>query len=494
MLVTDSDPLAARTAATPDRTALIDVESGARWSFAELDDDVSSVAANLAAAIDGDAKERPLRRQIGTFLEPSPRFVSVFHAVCRLGWTIVPMNPDLPSRERQERRRQCDLDLVVVESGSTIASEEFAPPVRPVSDLTAKHEEPFDPVPGPPDETSLIMFTSGTTGDPKGVRLTMENLLASATASAYRLGISPDDQWLCCLPVYHMGGLAPIVRTVCYGTTLVLQRSFDAAATAGVIREHEVTGVSLVPTQLRRLLEQDLGESLETVLLGGAPAQAVLLDQASEAGIPVYPTYGLTETASQVATARPAEATANPGTVGQPLLGTTVRILPVDDRAEGESVEPLPAGEVGEIVLEGPTVTPGYLDPNATEQAFSEYGFHTGDLGYRDEVGRLWIEGRLDDRIQTGGELVAPADVESTLTAHEAVEEAVVVGLPDPEWGERVAALIVGGVDSDELEALCRERLAAYKVPKTIASTDRLPRTASGTIDREQVRSILQGT
>jgi len=191
----------------------------------------------------------------------------------------------------------------------------------------------------------------------------------------------------------------------------------------------------------------------------------------------------MTETASQIATALPATAREHAGTVGQPLVNTELTVV-----ADGEPAAP---GERGELVVSGPTVTPGYLDDVATADAFGPRGFHTGDRGYRDADGRLWVVGRVDDRIVTGGENVAASEVAAVVRDHPAVEDCAVVGLPDSTWGERVAAAVVGNVTADEVRDHCRDRLASYEVPKTVRIVDDLPRTASGTVDRDALRSRL---
>jgi len=196
----------------------------------------------------------------------------------------------------------------------------------------------------------------------------------------------------------------------------------------------------------------------------------------------------MTETASQVATARPDEAFTHADTVGQPLFGTDLAVV---DTA-GERVD---RGETGEIVVAGSTVFAGYYDdPDATAAAFSADGFHTGDVGNRDAEGRLWVTGRLDERIVTGGENVDPEAVADTLTAHPAVAEAVVVGLDDSEWGERVGALVVseGDLDAEAVQNYCRERLAGFELPRTVGFVESLPRTASGTVKRDRVRELLR--
>jgi len=310
--------------------------------------------------------------------------------------------------------------------------------------------------------------------------------VASATASAFRLGVLPDDRWLVCLPTYHMGGLAPLVRTVLYGTAAVVQREFGPDETARVVADHDVTGVSLVPTMCRRLVDAgwDPDDALRFVLLGGGAADPDFVERCLDRGIPVCPTYGMTETASQIATARPETAVSHPDSVGEPLVTTTVTVL-----ADGAPVAP---GERGELVVSGPTVTPGYLDDAATEAAVSEHGFHTGDLGYRDEDGRLWVVGRADDRIVTGGENVAAETVAAAIRDCPGVADAAVVGLPDEEWGQRVAALVVGATDAAAVRDHCRDELAPYEVPKTVRVVESLPRTPSGTVDREAVRRRLE--
>jgi len=493
------DPVAARAAATPDRTLLLDATTGDAWTARELDAVVAETAAALRdAGVDAG-------QHVGVLMDTRVEFALLLHATLRLGATLVPLNARLTPAELGPQVRRADVSLLVCEretAADAVAAVADGEPAVPVRSVDAPTEDGVvglhDDGPTAPDietdafaDTALIQFTSGTTGRPKAVALTAGNLLASATASAFRLGVAPDDRWLVPLPMYHMGGLAPVLRTALYGTTAVLADGFDAERTRATMAEYEVTTVSLVPTALSRLLDAgDPPDSLRTVLLGGAPASADLLDRARATGVPTYPTYGMTETASQIATARPAETERHPGTVGQPLLGTTVTV--VDDDGD-----PLGPGEVGEIVVDGPTVTPGYYgDPEATAAAVSEHGLHTGDAGEVDADGRLWVHNRLDDRIVTGGENVDPGEVIDALRTHEAVADAAVVGVADEEWGERVAALVVpeGSAPSvATLEAHCDARLAGYKRPRIWGFADELPRTASGTVDREAVRDRLRG-
>jgi O-succinylbenzoic acid--CoA ligase len=292
--------------------------------------------------------------------------------------------------------------------------------------------------------------------------------------------------------MYHVGGLSHAFRSALHGTASVVQEGFDAEETVDNIAEYDVTQVSLVPTMLRRLLDtgraSELG-GLRYVLLGGAPATDDLLRDCAEAGVPVSPTYGMTETASQVATVTPGSLPedADPDCVGPPLVSTRVRILDDEGRVLGD-------GETGEVVVSGPTVTEGYYAvPRETEEAFCEHGLMTGDIGYIDKSGHLHVVGRKDDIIITGGEKVSPDEVADIVLKHPSVEDAAVFGVEDHEWGQRVCALVVAG-DGDEepdIEEFCSERLAAYKRPRTVVFVDQIPRTPSGTVDRDEARDLV---
>lgn len=491
-----ADLVSRRAEATPDRLAIIAAETGEAWTYRELS--VGPVA-ELAAGI--TEVRIPAGGHVGALLEPGVRLAQLRYAAARAGVVFVPLSPDAPAGVLAERCSVADIDALVCGGGTERAAiQAFDGPVYTADvagsggvDSLATHRAE-----SPPshrwdrNEVQWLVFTSGTVGEPRAVKLTAGNLLASATASAYRLGVQPDDRWLACLPMHHVGGLAPFVRSALYGTAVVVQSGFEAGAAAGIMAEYDVTGISLVPTMLRRLLDTGWTPtgSLRYVLLGGAAAPRSLIDRCRDAAIPVHPTYGMTETASQVATARPQDAFAHPGTVGRPLHGIELRVHTDKD-------DPAPPGEPGEVVVAGQMVSPGYYgDVEATADRFDGGSFRTRDRGYRDDAGRLWVVGRLDATIVTGGETVQPAGVETTLQAHPGVEAAVVVGLPDSEWGEVVGALVETSesahVDESVLRDYSRERLEPAAVPKVIGFADEFPRTASGTIDRGAVRDRLQ--
>jgi O-succinylbenzoic acid--CoA ligase len=289
----------------------------------------------------------------------------------------------------------------------------------------------------------LVVHTSGTTGTPRPVGLTKRDIEANARGVAAALDLTDDERWLCPLPLSHVGGLMVLLRSAVYGTTAVL----------GPPDTENVTVSSLVPTQLARLLDAGARPPSRVVLLGGAPADPALLRRARDAGWPVAPSYGLTQTCSAVTIGEIGDTE----TSGRPIPGATITIAPDH-----------------EIVVDvaGRTV-------------------HTGDLGRLDERGRLIVAGRKTDTIVTGGENVAPAEVEAVLRAHPAVADAGVFARPHAEWGEAVTARVVlrpgAAATGEELRAFAAERLARFKVPKAVELADELPRTESGKLLRREL-------
>ncbi|MFB6132169.1 MAG: class I adenylate-forming enzyme family protein [Halanaeroarchaeum sp.] len=482
------DWLTIRRSATPNRTALIDAATDDRWTYRELDEVVSRLAGRLRAV--GVGAGDP----VGVTMETRTAFVRLLWATQRLGATLVPFNARLTPDELADRIDVVEPTVHVVgrETERTAAGLDDTAPVLGVDGasaggvrpLDAIESEPVAPTDRPLSEPFAVVFTSGTTGDPRPIRLTGQNFLASAVASAFRLGTLPDDRWLLCLPTYHVGGLSIPIRTTVYGTTAVVHRGFDPDSVLEAMDGHSVTGISVVPTMLDRLLEVGpVPDSLRFVLVGGGPISEALLDRARDADVPVYPTYGMTEAASQIATATSADVEAAPGTVGRPLVGTDVAILDGD----GDPVEP---GERGEIGVRGWTISPDVFEGDGTTNGW----FRTGDVGYRDRDGRLFVTGRVSETIVTGGENVVPATVREAVVEHPAVDDAAVVGIPDDEWGERVAAAIVASetMSVGELDAFLEGRLAGFKRPRTVAFVESLPRTPSGTVDRAAVRERLR--
>jgi O-succinylbenzoic acid--CoA ligase len=331
-----------------------------------------------------------------------------------------------------------------------------------------------------------VLFTSGTSGLPKGAGLTRGNFLWSALASAAHLGMQPGDRWLACMPLFHVGGLSILLRAALYGNTVVVHPRFEPAAVNHAFDRGGITHASLVATMLARVLDERGARrappQLRCILLGGGPAPDSLLVRARELGFPIAPTYGLTEAASQVATRAPGDTSA----AGlRPLLCSEIRVVDDDDRD-------LPDGEPGELLVRGPTVMREYVNrPEATEQALRGGWLHTGDVAVRSEDGCLDILERRSDLIISGGENVYPSEVERVLLAHPTVAEAAVTGVDDPDFGQRAAAWLVArdgaSPDPEQLRAHCRRHLAAYKVPVAFRTVNALPRNAAGKLLRREL-------
>jgi O-succinylbenzoic acid--CoA ligase len=397
-------------------------------SYADLLARASALAAGLEPG-----------QRVGIAIPPGEEFAVALHGTLLAGAVAVPIDLRSPERERPS------VDLLAAEQGEVSGK----PDTSPCSAVFC-HDL---------DATAVVVQTSGTTSEPKPVALTYGNLLWSALGSAVALGAGADERWLCAMPLTHVGGLSVLFRSVIYGTTAVVHEHFDTEAVLRELSDPDgPTLFSAVPTMLARLLDTGLQAppALRTVLLGGAQIPPGLLEQAARSDVPVTPTYGLTEACSQVTTD------------GLPLFCTTVSL-----------------GADGEVLVGGPTVAEAGKDPD-------DGLLHTGDIGRFARDGRLQIVGRLADTIITGGENVAPAEVEAVLDAHPAVVEAAVVARADPEWGEAIVAIVRthpgGSVEDAELDAHCRSGLAAYKCPKDYVRTaEPLPRTGSGKLLRRKI-------
>ena len=486
------DWLTARIQATPTKTALIIGEQ--EWTYGELGQTVDHYCAGLIGrgVMPG--------QQVAVLLPNGLAYVCLVHALARLGVVLVPLNTRLTVAELGWQVQQSDCHLLIYGAETAAAATQLAAAVACVAvDAVALA---WDGAPQTRffqknefllDASQAIVFTSGTTGQPKGAVLTFANHFWSATASSYRLGLSPEERWLSCLPLYHVGGLAVVFRSCLYGTAIVLHERFDLEAFDASLDRDRITLTSLVPTMLHRLLalrkDKPWPASLRHILLGGAAATTELLAASRDSGAPVATTYGLTEAASQVATLCPQGVLRKPGSVGHPLMFTSVRIA-------DEAGVTVPPGEKGEIVVSGPTVMTGYYqNPAATAKTIRHGELFTGDIGYLDDEGDLWLVQRRNDIIISGGENIYPAEVEAVLRQHPAVANACVVGLPDPEWGQQVAALVEchpqAQVTAAALLAFSRSRLAGYKQPRLLDFIEALPQTASGKVERRRVIEYL---
>lgn len=484
------DWLARRADLMPDAPALI--ADQLRWSFGDLHRAANAAAARLAHF------EIEAGQRVASLMGSNPGFVALLHAMPRVGASCVALNTRLTPAELIWQIVNSRAPLVLYDQAHAPTIELIRPQLP---EVRFELWQPFvdqAELEAAADASRLIeleavqsiIYTSGTTGNPKGAMITYANHWWSANASALNLGLLPDDCWLAILPLFHVGGMSILMRSVIYGQKVVLLERFDAGAANRLIDREGVTIVSVVATTLQRMLEergqQDYPAHLRCMLLGGGPAPRPLLEACAARGLPVVQTYGMTETASQAVTLAPADALRKLGSAGKPLLPLELRI----------DAPPLQAGE---ILLRGPMVCAGYADnPAATAAAIRDGWLHTGDIGRLDEEGYLYLLDRRSDLIISGGENIYPAELEATLLAHPSVAEAGVVGVPDQQWGQVPVAFVVARQPDQaqallaELPSFLAERLARYKLPRRYFVATELPRTASGKLRRNLLRRQLE--
>ena len=333
-------------------------------------------------------------------------------------------------------------------------------------------------------DDAFLLWTSGTRGVPRAVRLSHANLMAVAGGGALRLDVAADDRWLATLDPAHVGGLALVVRAAVVGFRLVTRERFDPAEAAALLDAGQITSAALVPTMLRRLL-RERGDTLapghaRCILVGGDAIPRALLERALDLRYPVSLTYGLTEASSQVCTAPPALVREKPGTVGWPIKGVEIHLRQAS----------------GEILVRGDTVSAGYAGADTPLTGRDDW-FATGDVGHVDGDGHLWVMGRLSDRIITGGVNVDPAEVAARLALDDTVEEVVVVGVPDEQWGQIIAAAFVPRGPSPNVEELKKRwnaGLSSPMKPRLVRAVEELPRNPNGKVDRDAVRALFAAT
>ncbi|HXP32664.1 MAG TPA: long-chain fatty acid--CoA ligase [Acidimicrobiales bacterium] len=487
---------------TPDKA--ITVFEGAALGYGEMAERATALAGGLHARGVGHGDV------VALLSYNCPEFLETVFAANYLGAIAMPINWRLAAPEVRyilehsgARALVCDTDLMDLAEDATTGMDTLAracitenaragwttlAALRTADDGLRRHTSAADDV-------HRLMYTSGTTGRPKGVMLTHANLAWKNLAHIVEFGFTRADLGLACGPLYHVGALdLTTTSLIAAGATTIIHRGFDAAAVVDELERSRVTTIWLAPAMVNAIMalpdveRRDLS-SVRIVINGGEKMPIPLIERIQR----TFPSawfadaYGLTETVSGDTFLDRASIMTKLGSVGRPCLYLELDVW--DD--EGRSV---PAGETGEIVVRGPKVFKGYwCDPEATERAFARGWFHTGDVGVRDDDGYLWIVDRLKDMIVSGGENIAGSEVERVLYEHESVLEAAVVGRPDERWGEVPVAFVVrhpgAVVTSEELVEHCRTQLARFKVPKAVTFLDALPRNPSGKVLKRELRA-----
>jgi o-succinylbenzoate---CoA ligase len=454
------------------------------WTFAQMDIQVWQTVSCLESL--GVAR----KHRVGILAQNSADYIFGILAIARLQAIAVLLNIRLSALEISNQVRNSETNWLICD--------------RPNFDLAMKISQKYSlkliriplilseldfPLPNSDldlSRTSIILFTSGTSGNPKPIALSFQNHFSSAIAVRSRLVRTSSSSSLCCLPLFHLGGLAMIWRSLIWRTSLSLLRGFNLQEIHNLIAN--VNNISLVPTMLQKIID-DPGfklaewQRLDYILLGGEAAKPDLIQTCLKLRIPIAPTYGMTEAASQIATLHPSELISKPSSVGKPLTCNTIKILTKDSKENGKELGIEEIEEIGEVIVQGKNI---YLG--------EEKWLHTGDLGYLDSENYLYILQRRTDLIISGGENIYPSQIEKILLDRPDVIEVCVVGKPDPIWGQSVAVVIVSDrpLTLIDIQHFClAQGLAKYKLPKYIHQVAELPKTASGKIQRHLVRELI---
>ncbi|MBK9088359.1 MAG: AMP-binding protein [Holophagales bacterium] len=500
-----ADVLGERARLSPGKTALVFVPTGERFTYREL-----NARAERAAALLCDRLGLVKGDRVGLLAHNRVEYVDLFFAAAKTGLVLVPLGTRLTPHELAFIAEDAGLSALVYggEFAETVTAlrAESAVPLgialdgpAPGGDLSWAAElaglpnAPFARTRCDGEDLHALLYTSGTTGKPKGVMVPHRMTAWNGWNTALCWGLSESDVSPVFTPLYHAGGLgAFFVPILAAGGTIVLHAGFDPAEIWATVAAERCTVVLGVPTIWKLLLEDPSFEaadltSIRWLISGGAPLPLYLIDAYQERGIVFKQGYGLTEVGVNCFAMSVEESVAKKGSIGRPLMMTDARLV---DEAGRE----VPAGEVGELCLRGPHVSKGYWrNLTATAAALDDDGFfHTGDLARKDEDGFFTIAGRRKDMLISGGVNVYPAEIEGELLLHPAVQDAAVVGVPDPTWGEVGVAFVVTRpgeiLSKPDLLAFAEARLARYKLPREVVFVDALPRTPYGKVVKGELR------
>jgi fatty-acyl-CoA synthase len=484
--------LAHHATRSPDKAAT--VFEGDTTTYEELARHASGLAGGLA--------ERGVGRDdvVGLLSYNCPEFLETIFAANYLGAIAMPINWRLAAPEVRYILEHSEARVLVYDESLEECATEAAKDLEGLAlirvggiDGVRTSPPPYESVAA--DDVHRLMYTSGTTGRPKGVMLTHANLAWKNVAHVIEFGFTSADIGLACGPLYHVGALdLTTTSLIAAGATVIIHRVFDAAAVVDEIERSRVSTVWLAPAMVNAIMalpdieRRDLS-SVRLVINGGEKMPIPLIERIQRVFSSAWfaDAYGMTETVSGDTFLDRDSIITKLGSVGRPCLYLELDIW-------DENGQPVAAGERGEIVMRGPKVFKGYWrDPEATAAAFTDDWFHSGDVGVRDEDGYLFIVDRLKDMIVSGGENIAGSEVERVLYEHGAVLEAAVVGRPDDRWGEVPVAFVVlragGTATVDALIEHCRANLAKFKVPKDVTFLDALPRNPSGKVLKRELRS-----
>lgn len=462
-----------KQAATQPNQIAID-DGNERLSFAELKKQVEVLVGKIDHLNPGS--------RVGLLATNTLMSYKLALAIMCSGRTIVWLNWRLAGEELERQIKDSGLQLCLVEN--SLWRSGMTNPFKSYSAFLITNADPGELIPVfKSDWVASIMYTSGTTGKPKGVLQTFGNHFYSAVSSALNLGLSSADKWLCVAPIFHISGFSIIMRGLIYGMTVRLVEKFRAEEIERILANETVTIMSVVPFMLKKLIQQQnktnthYNSAFRCMLLGGGTIDRETLEICLQRSIPVVQCYGMTETCSQIVALRSVDALLKLGSVGQPLFSTQLKL-----------------SKDGEILLKTPALTLGYLNlPNKLPSKMIDGWYRTGDIGHLDKEGYLYIDGRADEMLISGGENIFPQEVEQVYQRYPQINEVAVVGQNDSVWGQVPVAFVVSDrrLSTTKLMNYGYEHLARYKVPQHYIFVSELPKNASGKIRRFMLREKL---
>lgn len=462
-----------KQAATQPNQIAID-DGNERLSFAELKKQVEVLVGKINHLNPGS--------RVGLLATNTLMSYKLALAIMCSGRTIVWLNWRLAGEELERQIKDSGLQLCLVEN--SLWRSGMTDPFKSYSAFLITSADPGELIPVfRSNWVASIMYTSGTTGKPKGVLQTFGNHFYSAVSSALNLGLSSADKWLCVAPIFHISGFSIIMRGLIYGMTVRLVEKFSAEEIERILANETVTIMSVVPFMLKKLIQQQnktnthYNSAFRCMLLGGGTIDRETLEICLQRSIPVVQCYGMTETCSQIVALRSADALLKLGSVGQPLFSTQLKL-----------------SKDGEILLKTPALTPGYLNlPDKLPSKMIDGWYRTGDIGHLDKEGYLYIDGRADEMLISGGENIFPQEVEQVYQRYPQINEVAVVGQNDSVWGQVPVAFVVSDrrLSPTKLMNYGYEHLARYKVPQHYIFVSELPKNASGKIRRFMLREKL---
>ena len=462
-----------KQAATQPNQIAID-DGNERLSFAELKKQVEVLVGKIDHLNPGS--------RVGILATNTLMSYKLSLAIMCSGRTIVWLNWRLAGEELERQIKDSGLQLCLVEN--SLWRSGMTDPFKSYSAFLITSADSGELIPVfKSNWVASIMYTSGTTGRPKGVLQTFGNHFYSAVSSALNLGLSSADKWLCVAPIFHISGFSIIMRGLIYGMTVRLVEKFRAEELERILANETVTIMSVVPFMLKKLIQQQnktnthYNSAFRCMLLGGGTIDRETLEACLQRSIPVVQCYGMTETCSQIVALRSADALLKLGSVGQPLFSTQLKL-----------------SKDGEILLKTPALTPGYLNlPDKLPSKMIDGWYRTGDIGHLDKEGYLYIDGRADEMLISGGENIFPQEVEQVYQRYPQINEVAVVGQNDSVWGQVPVAFVVSDrrLSPTKLINYGYEHLARYKVPQHYIFVSELPKNASGKIRRFMLREKL---